>query len=104
MSYSARDQERIHRMAAKVGITDLYAFAKATMGEGYWENFNRGQASEFEAAVRAHAQPAVVPAPPRDRQADRVAHLAGLPAPKATGRCHYCGQPLNRRGQCEECV
>lgn len=46
------------------------------------------------------------PAPParRDRTADRVAALAGLPTPKADGRCHYCGLPLNRRGHCEGCV
>lgn len=103
MSYSTRDQDRIHRMATRVGITDLYDFAKSTMGDGTWETFNRGQAREFEAAIEAHA-PAIAPAPRRDRQADRVANLTGLPTPKATGRCHYCGQPLNRRGQCEECI
>ncbi|WP_040793310.1 hypothetical protein [Nocardia paucivorans] len=39
----------------------------------------------------------------RDRRADRVARIAGLPAAKADGRCHYCGLPLNRRGYCDEC-
>ena len=41
--------------------------------------------------------------PTVDRQAARVANLMGLPAPKATGCCHYCGLPLTN-GNCEECV
>jgi hypothetical protein len=57
--------------------------------------------------IKARPQPSV-PAAPRivpqmDRQATRVANLAGLPAPKATGRCHYCGLPLTN-GHCEECI
>jgi hypothetical protein len=104
MSYSTRDQERIHRMATTAGIADLYDFAKSAMGDGSWENFNRSQAREFEAAIAAHGKPTPAAAPRRDRQADCVASLAGLAGPTATGRCHYCGQPLNRRGYCEECV
>jgi hypothetical protein len=38
-----------------------------------------------------------------DRQATRVANLLGLPEPRATGNCHYCGLPLDARGECEEC-
>lgn len=39
-----------------------------------------------------------------DQQALAVGQITGLGAPKADGRCHYCGQRLNRRGYCEECV
>jgi hypothetical protein len=42
--------------------------------------------------------------PVRDRVADAVGGMLGQPAGKATGRCHYCGLPLNRTGYCEECV
>ncbi|RBO87047.1 hypothetical protein [Nocardia puris] len=67
-------------------------------------------ARQAAAKARQAAKPAAVqPAPAkrpatRDRQAMRVADLMGLPAPAATGRCHYCGQPLDRRGRCTECV
>jgi hypothetical protein len=39
----------------------------------------------------------------RDRTATRVAGMLGMPAPAATGSCHYCGLELNLRGECEEC-
>ncbi|MGX1762625.1 hypothetical protein ACWIGW_44485 [Nocardia brasiliensis] len=104
MSYSNRDQARIHRMAARCGVTDIDAFAEQTMGTTAWKNFNHGEAATFEAAIERHAQKPATAAPRFDRQANRVAGLAGLPTPKATGRCHYCGLPLNRQGQCEECV
>lgn len=41
--------------------------------------------------------------PRRDRQATSVAAAAGMPAPRPTGRCHYCGLPLTG-GECEECI
>ncbi|MFW6033941.1 MAG: hypothetical protein ACOC9R_02295 [bacterium] len=57
------------------------------------------------------AEPAAAPARPQpkaqptmERQATRVAGFLDAPAPKATGRCHYCGLPLGRHGECEECV
>lgn len=68
-----------------------------------------GLAREAPAAPRQDAPP-TVEAPTTttgalaDRQATQVAEIIGLPAPAATGRCHYCGLPLNRSGQCEECV
>ncbi len=39
-----------------------------------------------------------------DRQAAQVAGIMGLPAPPLSGRCHYCGLPLKRNGDCAECV
>lgn len=104
MSYSVRDQDRIHRMAKRCGIADIYDFAKQTMGDSYWENFNAAKKRDFEAAMERHAAPAAAAPTQFDRTANHVADAIGLPAPKATGRCHYCGQPLNRRGHCEECV
>ena len=62
------------------------------------------------AALKAERQTTTTKAAPattpvrRDRQADRVARLTGLPATTATGRCHYCNQPLGRDGRCAECV
>ncbi|WP_280389779.1 hypothetical protein [Nocardia wallacei] len=162
MSYSPREQERIQRMAARAEITDLYAFAKKEMGDGWWENFNRRTAQEFEmklvkaadevqigeeAARALIDRAAAVGITPEgiasslgtdaaslhqishghvelvdrmieqasrrrnngrargfDHSAQRVADLAGLPAVRKDGRCHYCGLPLNRNGYCEECV
>lgn len=50
------------------------------------------------------ADPAPMTQPTRDRRADQVAGMLGVsPAAVATGRCHYCGLPLNRQGYCEEC-
>lgn len=55
-------------------------------------------------AVDKPAERKIVSAPvQRDRQADRVARLTGLPTARATSRCHYCGQAL-RGGYCSECV
>lgn len=71
--------------------------------------------STYEAAVEAAQAmpertqrvatpaPAPVQAPQADHQAQRVSALTGLPAARATGRCHYCGLPLVH-GECEECV
>lgn len=69
--------------------------------------------AEAEAYVAATATPALVwpasPTPARaDRSAMRVHRLMGdlgidAPAPRATGRCHYCNLPLDRSGRCEEC-
>lgn len=53
--------------------------------------------------VTPDAAQSTVP-PTRDRAADHVAHMIGLPPARNDGRCHYCGLPLNRRGYCEECV
>ena len=39
-----------------------------------------------------------------DRQAVTVADYLGVTPAKATGECHYCGQQLNARGRCAECV
>jgi hypothetical protein len=39
-----------------------------------------------------------------DQQAAKVADFLGLPAPAATGACHYCGLRLGSSGQCSECV
>lgn len=64
----------------------------------------------LEAGTIQHARPAAPaietqarPDTRRDRQADRVAAIAGLPATRPTGRCHYCGQPLTG-GRCDECI
>lgn len=67
-------------------------------------------AREVLARQEAAAQPAPAAAPVvADRQAMRVGGMIadlGItgPAPKATGRCHYCGQRLDRNGRCEECI
>jgi hypothetical protein len=55
-------------------------------------------AEELPAAI-----PSVVP-PVADRTATAVADMLGVDAPRATGRCHYCGLPLTRKGQCPECI
>ncbi len=57
-----------------------------------------------KSAPKPSPAPAPTALPLRDRSADRVAQLAGLPPARNDGRCHYCGMPLNRRGYCEECV
>lgn len=36
------------------------------------------------------------------RTAQQVASIMGLPAPRATGGCYYCGMPLVN-GVCEDC-
>lgn len=48
-------------------------------------------------------RPEPTPAPARDASADYVSRLAGLPYAPATGRCHYCGGPLDTAGYCDEC-
>lgn len=40
----------------------------------------------------------------RDQAGGYLADSFGLTSPAtARGECHYCGQRLNRRGECEEC-
>lgn len=58
--------------------------------------------SATEAATKA-AKTAYSCRPVADAQAMSVAGLMGMPAPKATGNCHYCGQRLDRRGVCDQC-
>lgn len=59
-------------------------------------------------ATAATAVPAVAVTPKRQhapqihRQAQNVATIMGLPAPRATNGCYYCGVPL-RNGVCEDC-
>jgi hypothetical protein len=64
---------------------------------------------EREATAVAHptatAADTTVQAPQvADAQALQVAEILGLPAPAATGGCHYCGCLLDRHGRCPECV
>ena len=54
--------------------------------------------------------PAPVPAPDsrpvynvRDRQAATVGGMLGQASSSRPGSCHYCGLPLNRAGDCDEC-
>lgn len=88
MSYSTRDRARIQRMATRVGITDLYDFAKQAMGDGWWENFNHTQAAEFEAKIEAFAAPAPqAPSAPAvtARQADYIGSLLARRANNGEG-------------------
>jgi hypothetical protein len=70
-----------------------------------------GLEREAPAGVAAVAHPVVTAADAAvqttqvaDVQATQVAEILGLPAPSATGRCHYCGCLLDRHGRCPECV
>lgn len=69
----------------------------------YDEAYAAAEAMPEPKRSQPQAAPSSEPAPQLDRQATRVARLADLPAPKPTGRCHYCGLPLTN-GYCEECI
>jgi hypothetical protein len=81
--------------------------AALNWGRSEIDRIDRRRAFDARVAALTEAAPAATPTTATgtaDRQASNVARLLGVPTPTATGHCHYCGQPLNRRGECEECV
>jgi hypothetical protein len=111
MSYSSRQEANIISYYTKRGVTEeslnrIGTKLSAQWGiNATWASFNRVQAATFEAeADKLIASDTPVSAPTIDRQAARVAQIIGAASPRATGRCHYCGQSLNRHGHCDECI
>lgn len=60
-------------------------------------------------ATFVHAPATAVPSDPRpvynvrDRQAATVGGMLGRTSSTSAGYCHYCGLPLDRNGDCDEC-